>query len=393
MNQTKILSNAVPPPAAPALPTILIVEDVAANIDILLEALGDQCSVSVALDGRDALATVGTVRPDLILLNIMMPGMDGHQVCAKLKEDPATRDIPVIFLTALNEDEDEEKGLRLGAVDYITKPFAPAIVRARVRNHLALRQAQIEMQGQRNQIQAAYQKLRELEKLRDDLVHMVVHDMRSPLTGLAMFLEVLSPELVQEPDFLENLHLMRKTCRTLANIVTSLLDVSRLEAGQMPLHREACDLEPLIQAVRQRLAVLHQGCPISVRVSGPPVWAECDPAITERIFENLLVNAAKFTPPEGSIQIELVREGPWARFTITDTGPGIPAEYHEKVFEKFGQVEIYQNREVPSTGLGLTFCKLATEAQGGEIRLESEPGRGTTFHVRLPGHARGTLAA
>jgi signal transduction histidine kinase len=238
--------------------------------------------------------------------------------------------------------------------------------------------------------EAAYRKLIELEKLRDDLVHMVVHDMRSPLAGLGMFLELLSPEEVNEPDFAESLHLMRETSRALSDMVTSLLDISRLEAGQMPLHCETCDLIQLTSAAQQRLSGLTQGRRVSIHPTNSPVPAHCDPVVTERIFQNLLGNALKFTPREGMIRINLALEEQWGRFSVSDTGPGIPVEYHEKVFQKFGQAEIREARKVPSSGLGLAFCKLAVEAQGGNILLESEPGRGTTFHVRLPRQRPGT---
>jgi PAS domain S-box-containing protein len=247
-----------------------------------------------------------------------------------------------------------------------------------------------ELQLSRDKTEAAYQKLRELEKLRDDLVHMVVHDMRSPLTGLGMYLDLLSPEEVNAPDFQENLGLMRETSRTLSGMVTSLLDVSRMESGQMPLHCEVSDLGQLTSAALKQLSGLIQGRQISVRGSDSSVLAYCDPVLTQRIFENLVGNALKFTPEAGSVRIELAVEGSWGRFSITDTGPGIPVEYHKKVFEKFGQVEMRKDRKTPSSGLGLAFCKLAVEAQGGSIQLESEPGHGTTFHVRLPKHAPGT---
>jgi signal transduction histidine kinase len=173
-------------------------------------------------------------------------------------------------------------------------------------------------------------------------------------------------------------------------MVNSLLDVSRMEAGQMPLHCEESDLGQLTSAALKQLSGLIKDRQISVRGSDLSVLAYCDLAITQRIFENLLGNALKFTPEEGSVQIELAVEGSWARFSITDTGPGIPVEYHNKVFEKFGQVEMRKDRKTPSSGLGLAFCKLAVEAQGGSIQLESEPGHGSTFHVRLPTRALGT---
>lgn len=390
MNQFETNQQTLQAPSPPALDTILIVEDVPANIDILLSALGDEYSVSVVLDGQSALESVAAVEPDLILLDIMMPEMDGYEVCTRLKDNPATRDIPIIFLTALNADVDEEKGLRLGAADFITKPFNPGIVRARVRNHVALRQARLEVLEQRDQVAAAYQKLRELEKLRDDLVHMIVHDLRSPLAGLGMFLDLLATEDVQAAEIQEDLGMMREACRALADMVSSLLDVSRLEASQMPLHCETSDLGQLTSAALKRLEGLSRGRQVAVGVSSPPVLAHCDPVITERIFQNLVGNALKFTPVEGSIRIQLAVAETWVCFSISDTGPGIPAEYHAKVFEKFGQVEIRKDRKMPSPGLGLTFCKLAAEAQGGSIQLVSEPGCGTTFHVRLPRPAPGT---
>jgi signal transduction histidine kinase len=163
-----------------------------------------------------------------------------------------------------------------------------------------------------------------------------------------------------------------------------------MESGQMPLHCEPDDLAQLTSAALKQLSGLIQGRHISVRGSDSSVLAYCDPVLTQRIFENLVGNALKFTPTSGLVRIELAGEESWARFSITDTGPGIPAQYHEKVFEKFGQVEMRKDRKTPSSGLGLAFCKLAVEAQGGNIRLESEPGRGTTFHVRLPKYAPGT---
>jgi signal transduction histidine kinase len=360
-----------------------------ANIDILLEALADEYSVSVALDGRNALNSVVSVKPDLILLDVMMPEMDGYEVCAKLKESAVTRDIPVIFLTALNEDDDEEKGLQLGAVDYITKPFNPGLVKARVRNHLALRHARLDAMRQKDQTEDAYRKLHELERLRDDLVHMVVHDMRSPLMVIGFFLSQLSPEEVNQPDFQDSLRMTREISQELCEMVSTLLDVSRLESGQMPLHREAVNLEVLAKSILKRMGGLTQAHQVSVHAPAAPVVALCAPDITGRILQNLLGNALKFTPESGCIRIEMAQEDAYARISISDTGPGIPPEYHEKVFQKFGQVEVRKDGQRRSTGLGLTFCKLAAESQGGSIQLESQPGQGATFHVRLPLETKG----
>ncbi len=384
MNQQKSVSCEAHQPPPPKRDVLLIVDDVPANTDVLVAALADTYSVRVTMDGQTALKSIAVVKPDLILLDVMMPGMDGFEVCAKLKANPDTRDIPVIFLTALTGSFSAEKGLNLGAVDYISKPINPSLVKARLRNHMALRHAQVEALRQRDQAEAAYQKLRKLEKLRDDLVHMIVHDMRSPLMSIRFFLEILSPEEVNAPEFQNNLRDVRDVTQGLCETVSTLLDVSRLEAAQMPLHREESDLGQLTSAVLQKMSGLVGDRHLSVHLPAQPLITYCDPAITERIIQNLFGNALKFTPDGGSVQVELVADEQYARLSITDTGCGIPSEYQEKVFEKFGQVEAQKEGQALSSGLGLTFCKLAVEAHGGSIQLDSEVGRGSTFHVRLP---------
>jgi signal transduction histidine kinase len=370
------------PPASNG--SILVVEDIPANIDILLSLLAGEYVVSVALDGPGALESVTSEPPDLILLDIMMPGMDGYEVCARLKANPATREIPIIFMTALHEDVDEENGLRMGAVDFITKPYNPAIVRARVHNHMALRRAQVEVTKQRDELEAAYRNLSELEKLRDGLVHMVVHDMRTPLSAMNLFFGMLSPEWTSTPIFKKMLPNMKAQCDELCGMVTSVLDVSRLESCQMPVHPEAIDLGSLAHTVLARMGGLAREHQVSIHTPVQPVIARCDRELIDRILQNLLTNALKFTPKSGCIRIDLTAEEKWACLSIADTGPGIPAAYHQKVFEKFGQVEARKEGQSPSSGLGLTFCKLAVEANQGTIQLESEPGRGSTFHLRLP---------
>jgi K+-sensing histidine kinase KdpD len=355
-----------------------------ANTEVLLAALADTYDVSVIQDGPTALAALATVKPDLILLDIMMPGMDGYEVCTQLQANPGTRDIPVIFLTALSEDSDEEKGLNLGAADYITKPFNPALVKARVRNHLALRHTRIEVVRQRDQVEVALQKLRKLEQQRDDLVHMIVHDLRGPLTGMVGYLDMLARDKANAPNFERDLCAAQKSTKALCDMVSALLDVSRLETGLMPLRSEASDVGQLTHLALERLGALTYGRRILVHIPAHPIMAHCDSTITGRILQNLLDNALKFTSPEGCIQITVVPEESCVRLSIADTGPGIAAEYHEKVFQKFCQVEARTIGSRRSTGLGLAFCKLAVEAQGGSIRLESEPGRGATFHLRLP---------
>lgn len=364
---------------------VLVVDDMAANIDILLNLLTNDYEVMVAMDGKDALKCVKDSTPSIILLDIMMPGIDGYEVCRQLKSDPGTAEIPLIFLTALADDQDEEKGLNLGAVDYITKPFSPMLVKARVKNQLALAQARSTVITQRDHIEENYERLRKLELLRDELVHMLIHDLRSPLTGLCGNLEyALRYGEIKDGETRECLQHSLDSGNSLCQMISSVLDVSKLESGQFPLDPRNCNLTELVHNSVQELGALTKSHHLRLPKSESPVHAYCDPEVIERVISNLIANAVKFTPEGGQIHIHLTREKDAIRLSVSDSGPGIPQELQEKVFEKFGQAKGHRY----STGLGLTFCKLAIRAHGGKIQLESKVGNGTTFHITLPALAR-----
>ena len=358
-------------------PTLLVVDDTAANIDILLDALGEDYAIRVATDGEAALNSVKKFPPDLILLDIMMPGMDGFEACRRLKVDPATQDIPIIFITAMNEDADEARGLSLGAVDYITKPFHAAIVNARVRNHLELRR-------QKQEIQQSYDKLRELEALRDSLVHMIIHDMRSPLQvifgSLQMAQEDRSPKGAAQ--FIG--YALESTSDLIA-MVSTLLDVSKMEEGKMALELSAVDLKALASEAVRMVEPLRDQRQINLTSPAEMAALSCDAQLIRRVLQNLIGNALKFTnKKEGIINIAIGISVDKVRVSITDNGPGVPPEYREKVFDKFCQVAARKEGQGYSSGLGLTFCKLAVEAHGGCIGLESSVDKGSKFWFELP---------
>ena len=366
---------------------VLIVDDTPANIQTLAAVLKEKgYPISVATNGRQALDVVARVRPALILLDVMMPEMDGFETCRRLKAVQEWRQIPVIFLTAKTETADIIQGFELGAVDYVAKPFNTHELLARVSTHLALRRQQRELEEN-------YRRLSELERLRDSLVHMVVHDLRSPLLGLSGCLQMLQEDLAGklEPEQAEDLESALTAAQRLGGMVSSLLDVSRLEAGQMPLHKQDCDLRTVIAGAIESLGGLTRGRQVVFSPSEAPVTVCCDAEITGRIVANLLGNALKFTPASGEVQVGARLAGEVAMVTVADTGPGIPVEYRERIFEKFGQVEGSEEARKHSTGLGLTFCKLAVEAHGGTIGVDSEVGHGSTFWIKLPIQGRSPL--
>jgi signal transduction histidine kinase len=373
--------------------TILIVDDIPDNIDILVEKLKDRYRLKVATDGLSALRLAAAPPPDLILMDIMMPETDGLEVCRRLKADPATKDVPVIFISGLKQAADKVAGLRCGGVDYITKPFQCDEVLARVETHLELQRLRREQERQnreladKNQaIQKNYERLQQLEQQRDNLVHMVVHDMRSPLMGLDGGLELLREELADSLNDTqrEDLRMAMEASKQLIQMTDSLLDVSRLESGAMPLERKNCDLRDIVTRAIEQLGL--QVKEHSFRYDPPPqpMVAFCDYDVTVRIVSNLVGNSLKFTPSGDSVRVALASDDATVRVSVIDTGPGIPQDSQQSIFDKFGQVKTRQQGQKHSAGLGLTFCKLAVDAQGGRIGLESEVGLGSTFWFILP---------
>ena len=371
----------------PDASTILIVDDQPAGIHALANLLRSSYRILVATDGPTALEiAVRVPPPDLILLDVEMPAMDGYEVCRRLKALPATRQIPLFFVTARDGTDDEEVGLQLGAADYISKPFQPSIVRARIRNHLQLHRQQLQIQQQNRQIQSALENLRELEILRDSLVGMIVHDLRSPLTGILGYAEFLESDLLEngQPQMAEHAAQICASAKSLQHMITTLLDISRMEARQMPLNPAATDLRSVVSAALSSLGGLLRQAQVVPELPDSPVLAYCDPDATRRIIENLVANAIKFSGKCGEIRIRLEHQDTHLKVTVQDHGAGIPHEYRSKIFEKFGQVSSRIEGRKFSTGLGLTFCKLAAEAQGGQIGLDSEVGQGSTFWFTLP---------
>ena len=310
--------------------------------------------------------------------------MNGYEVCEQLKANKASAAIPVIFLSALNETEDKVRAFGVGGVDYITKPFQFEEVHARVECQLNLWRLRKNLECQNAELAETNRRLHEAETLRENLIHMVVHDMRSPLTVQMGFLDFLmtnaSPALgAKERSWVGAAY---ETSFKLINMVNSLLDISRMEAGKMPLDRKLNDLGQIARAalefyrpvVGQRHFVFPPG--------EPPFMAHCDASLIQRVIENLIGNALKFTTETGSISIAITQNEQDVRLAVIDDGMGIAPEYQETIFKKFGQGGTRHRKN--STGLGLAFCKLAMDAQGGQIGVHSEVGKGSAFWFTLP---------
>jgi len=264
-------------------------------------------------------------------------------------------------------------------VDYVTKPFQFEEVNARVSTHL-------ELQRQRRKLKENYEQLRRLEEFRDNLVHMIVHDLRNPLAGISGFLDLaldLGKETLTE-NGLEYLQTAMRSTAEVMDLVNAVLDVSKMEAGEMRLHLAECDLVRIAADLMSGMQSLKEAREMILDAPPAPLTVVADGGLILRVIQNLLGNALKFTPSDGWIRLGIEPDESHVRVTVRDNGPGIPPEYHGRIFEKFGQVEARANRQKYSTGLGLTFCKLAVEAHDGSIGVESEVGKGSTFWFVLP---------
>ena len=376
-------------------PDVLIVDDTPANLQVLAGMLKDQSfRVRPVPSGKLALRAARSEPPDLILLDIMMPERDGYDVCAEIKRDPVLGDIPVIFISALTDTVDKVKAFGAGGVDYITKPFQFEEVQARVGVHLRLRRLQLELQSRNRQLQESYNRQRDLEAMRDSLTHMIVHDLRTPLTSVISGLETVIAGGDLDELQSEMLDMALQGGNTLLGMINDLLDVHKMESGVLELERAALDPAQLARACADQVENLarEKGLELLLEVEDkvPPVAG--DEEKLRRSLVNLLGNSIKFTN-RGSVKLTIHHDPDHdaVAFSVVDTGEGIPQDAFERIFDKFGQVQTRQAGRKMSTGLGLTFVKMVAEAHGGTVGVESELGAGSVFTLNIP--AEGEMAA
>jgi|SRR5579864_5471378 len=334
-------------------------------------ALDEGYQVIEAANGVEALHLIEQRHPSLVLLDALMPELDGFGVCLELQKMPEARRPPVLMITGLDDRESVDRAFAVGAVDYITKPIHWPVLRQRI--HRLLRTMQ-------------------LEHFRADMTHMVVHDMKNPLSVIKGFAEITLQDLEGHPAEVwvtERLNYIKNSSEELLQLVMMLLDVARMEEGQMPLKRTGRRVIDALHEVQQatnwaaraRTITLILDCP-DESLTGLLDWP-----LVHRVLTNLVTNAVKHSPESGAVVLAgytLDESFPCLYFTVQDKGEGIAPEDQEHIFEKFTQASHRVFGSTMDTGLGLTFCKLATEAHGGTIRVESILGQGAKFILRFP---------
>lgn len=367
---------------------IVIVDDLPTNLKLLKEVLlvREDYKVIKFPDPIMALNAIKLHPPDLVLLDINMPGMNGFKLCEELKADENTKDIPIIFLSALDDSDSKVRAFSSGGVDYVTKPFQSEEVIARVDTHLKLRRIQALAEQQKEEIRESYCKLKETEEMRDNLVHMIVHDLRSTWGGIYSWLELLRLEINRFNDTTMNKYISKifTSGHVLQDMISNVLDVNRIESDHMPLDREDSDIRDIVDRSLESLGDIVNRTTLIFEKPEQPISIHCDSVIIQRVITNLVLNAIKFTGRRGEVRILLDKGDDSLKVSIVDTGVGIPALHQAEIFDKYYQIKNKKQGRFLSSGLGLAFSELAIESHGGKIGLESEEGKGSTFWFTIP---------
>jgi len=377
-------------PGKDAGPLVLVADDVPANVELLFDQLHTLGYRTIgAYDGPSALAACFDNNPDLCILDVSMPSGDlgvdtrstGFEVCRRIKRDPRTSRIPVIFVTAMNDTTDRVRGIEAGGDDFLTKPHNRLVLGARVRSLLKLKAAT-------DALETSYRKLRELEKVRDDLMKMIVHDLKTPLTSVLATLELLGDGVFGNlsDDQKRAVGEAEGKSEDLLALIEDILEVARIEEAAVKLSLEPIAPAALVSELMHEWSHRFQqeGTRVSTQVDDDTPLFNADRALLKRVFSNLIQNAVSHSSQSVELSITARQAGESVLFTFADSGPGIPPEYHEVIFRKFGQVASGIAPRVRSSGLGLTFCKLVVDLHGGMIWVRSKEGEGSAFHVQLP---------
>lgn len=378
---------ASPPTTSPILLAgrkVLIADDDRLNIRILGGILRSEGFVlGEAASGEEALEVYAKFQPDLVLLDVTMPGIDGFETCRRLRKEYGANCAPVIFITARSDSDDVVEGLVAGAVDYLPKPFKPKEVLARIRSHL------------HNRILSEQQKLlvEQLSKAnqaKNRFLGMAAHDLRNPLAsirGIAEFLRegAVGPLTTDQLDLIETI---QGASTSMLDMVNELLDVATIESGELKLNRGKHDLAEL---VAKAVALINReagkkGTQIVFEHPPGPVISQIDPAKMKQVVDNLISNGVKYSPPGSTITATVMRDDAHQRciLAVRDQGPGIPENERDKLFKDFSRLSSQPTGGEKSTGLGLAICRKIVDAHHGTIVAENLPQGGCEFRVALP---------
>ncbi len=382
-----------PPPVLPRtlspVARVLVVDDHEKNRAVaaaLLDLAGYE--VALAPGGDEALASFTERTPDLVLLDIVMPGMDGFEACRRLRALPRGDEVPIVFLTALDEPSVHDRALDAGADDFLTKPIHRTELLMRVRSLLRIRRLAGELRAGYDTIRAQRDALERAQSQKEEVFTLVVHDLKNPLTGIRLHAQLAERMVGMPDDAKKSLTFIMGASDTMQRMVMNLLDIGRSDDGALVAACSEVDVLPLLTEVCDDMQgrAAEDAHHLTVVGSTEVGEARLDRDLVRRVLENLVDNALKYTPPGGHVQLEARRTADGLELEVRDDGPGIPEAHRERVFEKYVRLGAGDDdaESRTSRGLGLVFCRRAAEAHGGTICVAATEGPGTTFRVSLP---------
>ena len=364
-------------------PHILVVDDSTSSQFLIKDFLStENYKLAKALTGKQALSKAKSNHFDLILLDVELPDMKGFEVCRLLKENPSTRNVPVIFVTVTSNTDGLAKGFEAGGVDFIHKPFTREELKVRVKNHLDLKRIYEELI-------LAKEKAEQNEKLKMAFLSNMSHEIRTPMNSIIGFAELMTDDDLTEEEKQEYISIIINSGQQLLSIIDEILLVSKQEAGEIKLVNQNISLNRFLSDIKMASSTLLKDKPIELYLTVPQdtdLIISGDKVRLKQIFDNLLSNAIKFTE-RGVIELgySLIDSEPSRiEFYVRDTGIGIPKEKQNLIFERFTQVEDPMTRKFKGTGLGLSIVKKMIELMDGEIRVKSEEGKGSIFTFTIP---------
>ena len=385
------------------LPAILAIDDTPENLLTLMAALGSEFRLQFATSGAMGIDLAQAAPPDLILLDVMMPQMDGYETCRRLKADPGLGSIPVIFVTALTESDAESAGLVLGAADYITKPINVEIARQRIRNLLERERLRKEVEEHRDHLEElvqartvalsiAREAAEDASRAKTIFLSNISHELRTPMTAI-MGMTELALLRATDPKQADHLETVERAAAQLLALINNIVDIAALETNRLGLEQNRFALGSVLDALSGLFSQEAANKGLALSVVADPALADLpllgDPLRLGQILQNLSANAIKFTSQGGvSVAASLAEETPTdvlVRFEVRDTGIGIASQDQKRIFNLFEQVDGSSTRRYEGTGLGLALSQRLVELMGGSIVLESQPGSGSVFDfsVRL----------
>ncbi|HWQ08316.1 MAG TPA: hybrid sensor histidine kinase/response regulator [Holophaga sp.] len=371
--------------------SILIVDDNPANLDLLAQILRTRGYRTRAVpSGAMAIESIRLAPPDLVLLDIKMPGMDGYETCQAIKADPDLREIPVIFISALDDAWDKVRAFQVGGVDYLTKPLYAEEVLVRVRHQVLLQRMKQELVAHARSLEDANMKLLEMDRMKERFTAMLVHDLRSPLTAISTAMTMIEEE--RQIPIGQVIQLAKRSLQNIFDMINDLMEVFRTSGSELRIDLEPVRIASIVQWTCEERKPEAARKEIRLELELPPSMPEvqADMALVERMLGNLLGNAIKFTSSGGSVRVTAEEERGsgveqhqrWLALRVKDTGRGIPPDKLPFIFDPFMQV-MRQDTGL-GFGLGLAIVQRIMAAHKGRVTVQSQEGVGSTFSLLFP---------